>query len=159
LKPDSPSDALVVAARSAYPEYLRIGAYICQAGRSFRPGIDYMAFYAERQIKREVAKILHRRDNVPFTLDHSDRLRERNDDFDREVADLIRVSLDPGSVANDLREEGRQYQVFVLSGPKSEDTIHLPQAIYHAGVGAWTQGQRYVSAAVLRSAPATTDQL
>jgi hypothetical protein len=53
------------------------------------------------------------------------------------------------------REEGKQYQVFLLSGPEDPDTVRLPQPITNDTVAesgrpwAWTMSQRYVSLAGL----------
>ncbi len=65
----SPQDVVVVAASSAYGDYLRYSAYICQPGRSFREGTERMAFYADGSIKIEIPRILARRDNQPLTAD------------------------------------------------------------------------------------------
>ncbi len=58
-------------------------------------------------------------------------------------------------LADGTREEGKQYQVFLLSGPEDRDTIRLAQPITNDTLTAsgrpwaWTMGQRYVSLAGL----------
>ena len=39
-------DAVVVAARVGYPEYLQHHVYVCQPNRAFREGLTHMGFYA-----------------------------------------------------------------------------------------------------------------
>ena len=47
-----PEGIVVVAARRAYPEYLRRSAYVCQVGR-FRAGIERIGFYTQKAIQPE----------------------------------------------------------------------------------------------------------
>ena len=47
-------DVVVVAARFAYPEYLKRGVYVCQAERVFRDGLTHMGFYANSAIQPHV---------------------------------------------------------------------------------------------------------
>jgi len=153
------ADTLIVAGRLAYPDYLLSSAYICQAGRSFQPGVEHLGFYAEREIKREVPRILHRRDNVLVTPEHAAELRERGKAFDLEVARLLEDTLDPKLGWRIRREPGRSYQFFLLSPPRGEETAVLPHVIWHGGRSAWTQNQRYTTLEALRAAPATTEEL
>ena len=47
-------DVVVVAARVAYSEYLKHGAYVCQPETSsFRQGLTHMGFYADGAIQRD----------------------------------------------------------------------------------------------------------
>jgi hypothetical protein len=62
-------DVAVVAARVAYPEYLRHHAYVCQPNRAFRQGLTHMGFYAESAIQPHFPRILRHVDVVPFTAD------------------------------------------------------------------------------------------
>lgn len=152
------ADTVIVAGRLAYPDYLFSGAYICQAGRSFQPAVEHIGFYAEREIKREIPRILHRRDDVMVRPEHVAELRGRGGPFDVEVAQLIERALDP-SQWRIRRELGRSYQFFLLSHPDGEETVVLPNVVWHGGRSAWTQGQRYASLDALRAAPSTTDEL
>jgi hypothetical protein len=138
-------DVVVVAARVAYGEYLEGSLYICQAERAFRGGLTHMGFYADSAIQPEIAAIRYREDLVPFTVEEATRRRGRSS-VDDLIADAIETQLAAGG-----REEGRPYQVFVLSPATDPDTIRLPQPIENDTVTesgrrwAWTLGQRYVS--------------
>lgn len=151
-------DAVVVAARIAYPDYAKTHAYVCQPGRSFRPGLRYLGFYAGAEIKPEIPAILHNADDVIFSQDNAAALLETGRDEDRRVGEVILTLLDLGR-----RMEGSPYQVFVLSGPESQGTIRRESAIKHvpdeAGgkLKAWTQGQRYARSDKLRVAQTTRD--
>jgi alkylated DNA nucleotide flippase Atl1 len=152
------SDTIIVAGRKAYPEYLATNSYVCQAGRAFQPGIRFLGFYAEREIKREIARIRHRRDNVPFDHAHAAALRASgNGAFDGEVADLIEQMVSPDAFLPVERVLGQRYQVFLLSSPGDDETIRLKRVVRHTGRGAWTQSQRYASSALLATSPETTD--
>ncbi len=148
-------DVVIVAARFAYPEYLKHGVYVCQAGRAFRGGLTHMGFYAAGEIQIHVARIRHRADHVTFTRQEAARLRAGSE-IDRQVADVIEASLTERS-----REEGQQYQVFLLSRDDEPDTVKLSQAIVNDTLTesgrpwAWTLQQRYVSLAGL-TAPGVT---
>jgi hypothetical protein len=61
-------DVVVVAARNAYDFYRRWSAYVCQAGRTFRPDLRRLGFYRRLHIEREVPEILLRRDDVEFFI-------------------------------------------------------------------------------------------
>jgi hypothetical protein len=141
-------DVVVVAARFAYPEYLARGLYICQAERAFRGGLTHMAFYASSAIQVPVPRIRHREDLVVFSHDEA-RARESGSDTDQLVGAAIEADLRAGT-----REEGKQYQVFLLSAQDDPDTVQLPHPIKNDTVAAgrplaWTMGQRYVRLAAL----------
>jgi hypothetical protein len=153
-------DVVIVAARFAYPEYLKRGVYVCQAERAFRDGLTHLGFYAEGAIQPEVPRIRHREDLVSFTQEEVAR-RRAGPDADRLIADVIAVDLAEGT-----REEGKQYQVFLLSSPEESDTALLGQPIVNDTLTdsgrpwAWTLGQRYVSLAGLtRPDVAVTSEL
>lgn len=149
------ADTVVVAARNAYQNYLATEAYVCQPLRSFRDEITCLGFYKDKAIQREVPLIRHRRKNVLFSHDEARALRASTDPTDVEVGVLMHRNLDSGQ-----QDEGRRYQVFLLSSPTDEaSTLVLPEAIRHTKRGAWTQGQRYTSSEALRRGPATTDEL
>lgn len=157
-----PGDVLIVAASSAYPDYLRYSSYICQPGRSFRPGIPRMAFYADGAIQREVPRILNRRDNLVLTEEQAVALSSGSD-LDRSYATLIRRLQSDNS-----RRVNGTYQVFLLTGPSDAATTSLAKAIRNTSLDrsgrpvAWTQGQRYArlkQLARVAAGAATTDQL
>lgn len=155
---DIPAAAVIVAARSAYPDYLHSSSYICQPGRAFRD-VERMGFYANKEIKREVPRILHRRDHVRFTGAHADELRSTGDAADAAVAGLIDESLGRATDWRIRRNEGEDYQVFLLSAPHDAHTLQLAQPVRHCSAGAFTQGQRYVDLTILERNPGTTDEL
>jgi nucleotide-binding universal stress UspA family protein len=142
-------DVVVVAARFAYPEYLKRSVYVCQAERAFRGGLTHMGFYANSAIQIHVPLIRYREDLVTFTREEA-AARQAESEIDRLVGEVIQTLLGDGP-----REEGKQYQVFLLSGPEDLDTVRLAQPITNDTVAesgrpwAWTMGQRYVSLAGL----------
>lgn len=142
-------DVVVVAARLAYPEYLKHSVYICQAGRSFRAGLTHMGFYADAAIQTHVARIRHHEDYVLFTLEEA---ATRN--IESKTGQLIGSAIE-NALSDGTREPEAKYQVFLLSGPQEPDTVHLPQPIINDTISAsgrswaWTMGQRYVSLAGL----------
>ncbi len=147
-------DVVIVAAHFAYPEYLKHGAYVCQAERAFREGITHLGFYADGAIQTYVPWIRHPEDHVTFTREEAAR-RRAGSDTDRRIADVIEDSLTEG------REDGQQYKVLLLSGHEEKDTVKLSQPIFNDTVTksgracAWTQRQRYVSLSGL-TAPGVT---
>jgi len=142
-------DVVVVAARLAYPEYLKHNVYICQAARSFRTGLTHMGFYADAAIQTHVARIRHREDYVLFTLEEA-ATRSAESGTDQLIGNAIENALADGT-----REPEARYQVFILSGSQDPDTVHLRQPIINNTTSAsgrswaWTMGQRYVSLANL----------
>lgn len=143
------NDVVVVAARFAYPEYLKHGVYICQTGRAFRAGLTHMGFYAEAAIQMHVARIRYREDYVLFTLEEA-AVRRTESETNQVIGGIIEAALEDGR-----REPEARYQVFLLSGSQDPDTVHLLQAIVNDTTSssgrpwAWTMGQRYVSLANL----------
>jgi hypothetical protein len=150
---------VVVAARFAYPEYLKRSLYVCQAERVFRDGLTHMGFYANGAIQPHVPRIRHQEDLVNFTEKEA-AARSGGSATDRLVGEVIQALLADGT-----REEGKQYQVFLLSGPEDRDTVRLAQPIANDTLTAsgrswaWTMGQRYVSLASLtrRGVTVTSD--
>lgn len=154
-------DVVIVAARSAYPEYLEHGFYVCQPNRSFRLGLTHLGFYARQAIQREVPRIVHHEAAVPFTREEIIR-RRVGEPHDQRVADAIEVSLRSG-----IRIEGEQYGVIVLTSANDPQTVQLATPIANDTTAkttgrawAWTMGQRYTSLAKLnRPGIVTTSQL
>ncbi|MFN0281303.1 MAG: hypothetical protein ACKVZ6_04965 [Kineosporiaceae bacterium] len=153
----STDDTVVVAARTAWPEYQRISAYVCQPNRAFRDGLTQLAFYAEGQIQPVVPRILRHEVAVPFTDHEAERL---DDAGDPEVATVIRALLAAGT-----RVDGDAYDVLLLTGPDDAATIRLPQPVVNDTTTAsgkpwaWTLGQRYTRLEVLRSGVRRTSEL
>ncbi|MDF9878049.1 hypothetical protein [Cellulosimicrobium cellulans] len=151
-RPVTVDDTVVVPARDAWSLYEQQRAYVCQAARAFRP-VERIAFYADQQIKPDVPKIQHRRDDVEWTDEEAARLDQSSDRFDRRIARLIPASRQAGWT------EGR-YQVFLLSAPGDPRHRSLAQPIPHLATGrgsAYVQRQRYVSLHTLETAGTTAD--
>lgn len=150
-RPVTVDDTVVVPAKHAWSLYENCHAYVCQAGRAFRP-IERVAFYVGREIKPEVPSVLHRRDNVEWTAEEAARLRVSEDRFDRKIANAIDVSA--------ATWPGGRYQVFLLTGPGHPHHRRLAAALQHSGSGrgsAFVQRQRYVSLHSLETAVTTAD--
>ncbi|CAM3667225.1 hypothetical protein KIPE111705_19655 [Kibdelosporangium persicum] len=150
-RPVRVDDTVVVPAKRVWPLYEECRAFICQAGRAFQP-VERVAFYADREIKPDVPAVLHRRDNIEWTLEEAARLLESTDRFDRKIANVIRQTADTWT-------DGR-YQVFLLSRPGDPAHRQLSGALPHAGTGrgsAFVQRQRYVSLHALETAVTTAD--
>jgi len=142
-------DTVIVAAREAWPEYLRFGVYVCQPERSFRGGLTHFGFYANGAIQDLVACIGSRYIAVSFTREES---TQRRSNGETELADMIDLLLGQG-----LRIEGESYDVLFLSGPDDPRTIRLPGPIRNDTVTAagrpwgWTLSQRYTRLDTLTS--------
>ena len=156
------ADVVVVPARDAFDFYKEHSVYVCQAGRSFRPGITHLAFYSEGVIQPYVAKILNSRDD--YVIDGEGVFIPENhgypDESDREQEQTIVYDLhELGLLPTD-----EPFQIFWLSGIRDEATIKVKSPIANAransGRGrAWVQNQRYVSLTSLTSGFMSTDQL
>ena len=147
----SSKDVLVIPARHAWPIYKEHHAYICQAGRTFRP-VKYVAFYAGNQIYPLVPMILEWKDEVRF---------ERGENPGR-LGELVDKMLDM-TERPDWPYKMSVHKVFILSAPDSSETIKLEQSIINDIIGksgqrtAFTQNQRYVSLEALRKAKKTSE--
>jgi hypothetical protein len=148
------ADTVVVAARNAYGNYLRTGAYVCQPLRSFREETRYMGFYKDKAIQQEVPLIRDRRKDVTFSHEEAESLRASGDKTDAEIGAVIEKNLDSAP-----EMDGWLGQVFLLSSPEDDETLKLGQVIHHTRRGAWTQGQRYTASGALRRGAATTEEL
>ena len=150
-------DTVIVAARSAWPEYQQTGAYVCQPNRSFREGLTNLGFYAEGAIQKLVPGI---RKQLPSVLFTSAEAASRRAQGDHEVADLIDSLL-----SNGTRTDGDSYGILLLTGPSESGTVVLPQLIKNDTVTAtgrtwaWTLGQRYTRLERLTSGLQFTSQL
>jgi len=154
------ADTVIVAAAVAWDEFLENGMYICQAERSFRPGLKYLGFYHSGQIEAKIAKILdQRRESIRFDESTVATLRQGSP-IDQRIANAVETSLRKGP-----RGTG-PYRVFVLSRTAEEGLVELAQPIKNVSKSsagrttAWTQGQRYtVLSRLTASEASTTDDL
>lgn len=154
-RPVTPIDTLVVPAADAWGLYNSAGIYVCPAGRNFRPS-KYLAFYADKEIKPAIAKILYHRDNVEWSSAEAARLSALTGDahrHDRKIGAAITASRAAGWT------DGR-YQIFLLSRAGNPSHIELKGAIPHLLTGrgsAFVQRHRYVSHHSLQSAADTSE--
>jgi hypothetical protein len=150
-------DVVIVAAKSAWQEYLDYSAYVCQPDRAFREGISHFGFYYRGSIQSKIAKIRAYHPAVTFTRTEAARLRDAGE---HELADLIDQLLTDGA-----RVEGDAHGVMLLSAPDNGDTTRLQAPIVNdtkteAGrPWAWTLSQRYTRLDRLRSGVTRTSQL
>jgi hypothetical protein len=146
--------AIVAAGRGGYHEYRRYGAYICQAGRAFRNHPSHFAFYADSEVKPEIAAVLARRDQLLLTPETTRQLRQQNE---AGLADVV------AHIARDgARPPEQAHQLYLLSPPGDQRTITLEQAITHppSGPGSgFVRAHRYTTLAALKHQPRTTTEL
>jgi len=148
LKPAN--NVLVVPARNAWHEYRTYHAYICQPRRTFQD-VDYLAFYADGEIKPKVAKILKAEEEVVI-----DPARVSRKEFQNVVEKLV---------ANNAREFGATNKILLLSSPEDEVTVSLDRPVRNnlttskasGRTVAFTQNQRYVSMERLKKARNTKE--
>lgn len=145
-------DVVIVPATKAFAEFHALSAYICQPKRSFQP-VEYLGFYWRRRIEPEFPKVLGFVQDVLFTLDNAHRLKADPDPFMVRVGQIVEEAL--GNRSGD-RQIGGRYQVVPLDLAAG---FTLAASIEHTGPSAWTQNQRYATAAALGTQPATTDDL
>lgn len=150
-------DTVVVAARRAWPEYQRTGAYVGQPNRSFRAGLTHFGFYTEGAIQRLVPRIREHLPSVPFTRAEASARRTAGES---EIGDLIDRLLDDGT-----RTDGESHCITLLTGPDNPATVTLAEAVRNDTVtaagrtSAWTQSQRYVRLDRLRSGVRITSKM
>lgn len=150
-------DTVVVAARTAWEEYLSIGAYVCQPNRSFRDGLTHLGFYHARKIETKIPRIVQWHQNVRFSRESAESHRNAGDST---LAKIIEELLNKGT-----REEGVDYGVMVLTSHDDTDTRTLVEPIRNDTVTssgrpwAWTLGQRYTQLSKLCSGLSYTSEL
>lgn len=148
---------IVPAGKWAYHAWHRYGAYICQAGRSFRSDARRIGYYANYEIFSEFPCIQEHRDYVPENRESIQAWLTSGNVVDARFAAVI------GLLLLDGRHEGGESQIFLLSPPQSPETLVISHPIHkisRTGRGsAWTQGHRYVPESMIRSEPETTSEL
>ena len=154
-RPVTPLDTLILPAADAWGLYESHAVYICPPRRNFRP-FEYVAFYADKEIKPKIAKLRYHRDNVEWSPAEATRLASLTGDshrFDRKIGAAISASRAMGWT------EGR-YQIFLLTNTGDPTTITLPSAIPHNRTGrgkGFVRRHRYSSHHSLQSATSTDD--
>ena len=143
----NPDDVVIVAARSAWPEYNELHAYVCQANRTFQQ-VSRMGFYSKGVIYPLVPKILEVYEEVPMV----------SGSYSGPLGKLV-----DRLVNESLRVEDARFKVILLSPPDSPDTLKLAAPIpnnQRSKTGkptAFTMGQRYASSQQLLAAKLTSD--
>lgn len=143
----SDTDVVVVAARSAWPEYNEIHAYVCQPNRPFQQ-VSRVAFYSKGQVYPLVPKILSSYQDIEM----------KNGVYEGELGKLVARILD-----EKRRTEGESFKVLLLSSPDSPDTLKLSAPILNDAKSktgkptAFTMSQRYVSSTSLLTAKQTSE--
>ena len=151
----STDDTVIVAARSAWPEYRTLAAYVCQPERSFRDGLTHFGFYAEGVVQPVIARIRAHYGSVLLT--HEEARRHRAEGHEA-LADLIEVLIE-----REYRSEGESNGVVLLSGLQDPETVTLNAPVVNDTVTAsgrpwaWTLSQRYTSLDRLKAAARTSD--
>ncbi|HEY9311530.1 hypothetical protein [Williamsia sp.] len=154
-RPVVPVDTLVVSAGIAWPLYQAVSVYVCPPDRVFRPA-KYLAFYADKEVKPEVAAILHHRANVEWTDAESARLQNLQGDahkYDRKVGNAIAESRQRSWTAG-------RYQIFLLSSPGDARHLTLANPIPNIATGrgsAYVQRHRYTSSHSLQVSSTTAE--
>lgn len=143
----SAKNVVVVAARRAWDDYLRCGAYVCQPGRPFQP-VQYFAFYKDGEILATVPRIIERVDGVELVSGR----------YEGRLADVVETIL-----KSKLRPAGAVQQIFLLSQREEPQTRHLAAPLKDTRLSesgravAFVQGQRYVALEDLMKAKSTAD--
>ncbi len=146
-KPIVPLNVVIVPAADAWPLYNSTHAYICQPRRFFQQ-VDYVAFYAERQVMKEVAKVKHRLDNVSWNPQEAAKLQQSEDKDARRLGKVMEESITAGW-------NGGVYQVFLLTRPDEPGHITLKAPLKNDRRGrgsAFVRKQRYTSVHKLQHA-------
>ncbi len=156
--PVKTKDVVVVAGNVAWEVYKEQPFYVCQAGRHFRD-VEYLAFYENSSIRKEVPKIEWIRDDVEWTESHAHQLVDSGNRADKKLGELILWSLNEGAHYGWGYEK---YKVFKLTrvGNHYSGHMSLRDDLPHATSGrgsAFTQRQRYVSKRSLVVAKTTLD--
>jgi hypothetical protein len=105
-------------------------------------------------VKPEIAAVLGRRDQLLFTPETAQQLREQGETG---LADVVEQAVRDGA-----RPPGRPRQLYLLSAPDDDRTLTLGQPIAHTSSGpgsGFVRGQRYTSLAALKQQSHTTAEL
>lgn len=150
-------DTVVVAGRSAWPEYLRTGAVVSPAGRELRGGTTHVGFFVDDAISEVVPAIRGSYRSVTFTQASAEQHRRRGHEA---LAAVIDASL-----AHRTRTEGGTYAVLLLSEPTAAETVQLDRRVHDDATTPsgrrtpWTVSQRYTHLERLRAGVSVTSEL
>ncbi|TCN28592.1 hypothetical protein EV644_1456 [Kribbella orskensis] len=153
----SNDDTVVVAAKSAWGEYIKYAAYVCQPDRSFRDGLTHFGFYYQGKIQATVPRILSWTPNIVLSHEAAARsIASGNTTLGSLITQLL---------ADGVRSEGGAHGIMLLSPHGGVDTVQLAGPIENdtktaSGRGwAWTLSQRYTSLERLQGGVVRTSQL
>lgn len=127
--------------------------YFIGAAMSIQP-VEYIGFYADREIKPYLHKVVKHIDAVDWSPANAKRLSKSEDQVDKSIGGIISASISLG------RRPGAVNQVFLLSSRTSDDTITLGGPIPHSQTGrgsAFVKLHRYLPLSSLKSARSTKD--
>src|SRR5262245_53604744 len=112
-------EVLIVAANRALPDYLKLAAYFCQPGRTFRP-TTHMAFYADGAVQPFVPMILDSFRAVPVTEQGIRGLQRIRAEAQQRLLELL-----PRLGHGGTPEPGKTQGVMLLSPHDDPRTIRL----------------------------------
>ena len=143
-------DVVIVGASAdtAIKMYESVAAYVCPSDRTFAQ-VTHLGFYGNKQIEPYFPKIEEKVVPARWNKDEALRLKDSGDSADERVGQVMAYALRNGW------GPGEQFQVFLLSGKKSEDTVNRSTPILHKKSGrgsAFVQNKRYFSRAALTAA-------
>lgn len=130
-------DVVVVAARRAYDVWREHAAYVCQADRTIRP-VTHWGFYRSKHIEPEFPLVRRHFGRVDISEAAAQTMMADNDPLRHELGVLVRALLAEG-----LRTEGTQADVYLLQSKDDPALVRRSESIIHDSKGAWTQHQRY----------------
>ena len=151
---------LLVSQNYGHAEYLRSNVFAGEPGRGISPDVRYIAFYEGGEIRTDIPRVLARHDDLVFDLTTAESLNSSSNETDIALAKFIREELDSGR-----RAPGETRQVFLLTGPDSDQTVRLGAPITNTKVSpggkpmAWVVRTRMTWKSVITSGATTTDQL
>ena len=140
------TDVVIVAAAYAYPAWQNYGIYVCQPSRPFRASVTHFGFYADAEVKPELAEVLYDAGDWNWTEQALRDLETQHGDRGAELAARMHVVL-----ADEEDRWGTANRIYLLSRPDDERTIRLERSIPNDLQNedgrryAYTQGQRYTT--------------
>lgn len=159
---------VIVAANVAYEIFMKcqekmngVGFYTCPSGRSFRHDTKFMAFYAERSVKPEIAEIISIRDYLPWNKENIHFLKKSQDPIDNLFGDCLEWALSDEGERIAQGWAWDEYKVFLLKiYPDNSNVLESEIPHLRQGVGsAFTMSKRYTTKGILESASTTDDLL
>ncbi|WP_237206574.1 hypothetical protein [Rothia nasimurium] len=159
---------VIVAANVAYEIFMKcqqelkgVGFYVCPSGRSFRRDTKFMAFYADRSIKPEIAEIISIRDYLPWNKENIRFLNDSQDPIDKQFGKCLEWALSDEGERIAQGWAWDEYKVFLLKiYPDNSNVLESEIPHLRQGVGsAFTMSKRYTTKEILESASTTDDLL